>query len=356
MTNDESQNLIVNLISTITKKEKEDNLESLYTIFNKIFDNLKENYLSIKNNLKNDQIIMNSDQEDYKRQTVKLINLLFIVNNTRQKLDKPKEAELIPVQVLNNYHKESVKVGFQLPSDTKIKDLRKHISVKLLNNADENNISLWYRGNPLENDTVTLKDIKYEANGTIMIDRGAVNLFNYEPEHCKLNEQIGMIKMIFENFEDEVCKRGLRKNNYNIENTINFFMEENSVNNILKEIEDEQGVVVGVLETEKVQLHKEIFTNDRLDLLMDLLDLYDFEINKNIWQLLSAIKYSAETKIAELTDLNSLNFVNIFDVDRPNKLLLNLRLLNYLIFNDKFFINLSASILDVRKIDIYISN
>ena len=352
LTNDESQNLIVNLISIITKKE--DNIESLYVIFNKIFDNLKENYISIKKNsgkinIMTDQLLINNNQnEDFNQQTVKLINLLFIVNNTRQKLDRPKESEVISVQFLNNFLGDSVKVASQLPSDTTIKDLRKHVSTKFLNNADENNISFVYKGNHLENDKVTLKDIKYENNGTILIYKGKVNLFSYEPDEMQLFEMISTIKSIFENCDNEVCKRGLKKNNFNVEHTINFFMEEINLQNIQREIEDE-GVIMGNLENEKAVLHKEIFTNDRLDLLLDLLNLYDVDINKHIWLLLSAIKYSTETKIAELVDINIINFSSVFDISKPNKLLLNLRLLNNLIFGDKFFINMTTSTLDVSN-------
>ena len=151
-----------------------------------------------------------------------LLNLLFIVNSTRQKIDKPKE-EMLVISIHSVYFSNDTKQSkLTMSSETTIKELKREIITKILfpNNdkppIEESYLMLFYKGRILNNDKVNLKDIKFENNGKIIVNKSDVSMDVSDIEESKLLELVNNIKFMFE-LDDEVIKRALKKNSYNLE-------------------------------------------------------------------------------------------------------------------------------------------
>jgi ubiquitin C-terminal hydrolase len=340
----ESQALLVNLISTIAKRP--DNKDSLLFIFNKIFSNLEIFYAELKVLSSNKGLDAEGYFNKFEEQTKRLLNLLFIVNSTKQKFDKPKE-EIVNITIQNSFFNNDVKkTNLPVSLDITIKELKAAIINKVLypnTNNDPNNkppidesyIMLIYRGSILRNEKLSLRDLKFENNGIIFVNKGDESSGEVEIDEGRLNELVCNIKFMFE-FDDEIIKRALKKNAYNPDDTVIYLTDENNINTINREIQEENMIPINDVQA---KLNIELFNIEKIDLLIGLLDLGITSINKNIWQLFSAIKFP-NSIIESITEPGLINFKDIFDINKPNKLLLYLRLINCLIFNDKFFSNL----------------
>jgi ubiquitin C-terminal hydrolase len=341
----ESQTLLVNLISAAAKRS--DNRESFLFIFDKIFSNLETYYKELTILHNNKLFNIDSNFNKFEEQTKRLLNLLFIVNSTKQKIDKPKD-EMVTLNLHNSFFSNEVKrTTISVSSEITIRELKTIIINKFLypnetndpNNKppiDESYVMLIYRGSILKNERLNLRDIRFENNGIIFVNKQDESLNEIEIDEVRLNELVCNIKFMFE-FDDEVIKRALKKNNYNPDDTVIYLTDENNINNINREIQEENTIPINDAQN---KLNIELFNTDKINLLINLLDLDIISINKSIWQLFSAIKFP-KSVVEGLIDPGLINFTYIFDFSKPNRLLLYLRLINCFIFNDKFFTNLT---------------
>lgn len=337
----ESLEMIVNLINSISKGDETSKSSFIY-IFEKTFNCIGKYYDLLKNGDNVNQV--NVDQ------TIRLINLLFIVNSNKQKFEKIHECEIVNIKIINNFYQDGSRIQLSLPINSSIREIRKEVAKRLSNtgnntSVDENMVSLFYKGKILENERQSLRDVKFENNGNIIVAKSSGGNYysQIEIEEGRLVEMVGNIKIIFEEIDDEIIKIALKKNNYNIDDTIFYLTDENNVQTIARELAEQNSLNIQTNIPKSFTL--DMFSTDRLKLLLDLLNLNISKISSNIWQLLSAIKYP-ESFINDLIDSNQQNFSNIFDNSNPNMMLLNIRLLNCLIFNDKYMVNVS-------KVDVF---
>lgn len=420
----DAKNLLVNLISTITKNEE--NAEALIIIFQKVFSDL-ENILSnlfnskiyqknslniinennlinnnllygdemnVKNKHINEDVVLNyseknmitenlEDENNYivnpksqnnleieisslkksEEKAIRLIKLLTTLNS-KQKLDKPKAAEIVTVNFHNSYYKDIKKVPMQLPINTKIKDLKQIIISKIIfpgiessgigdnqliqdykQFIDENSIMLLYKGKILNNNKFTLKDYKFDNNGIVNIHKGDVDSTEMEIDECTLKEYVGQVKFVFE-LDDEVIKRALKKNTYKIEDTIIYLTDETNIATIQMEIQEGNFCAVNDIEN---KLNIEIFKEKEVKMLLGFLNLFCESLSNEMWELLANIKYPSNL-ISGLIDNEIIKFSNIFRIEDLNNTLFNLKIINCLIFNDKFFTNI-GKLDDSKKLE-----
>ena len=135
----------------------------------------------------------------------------------------------------------------------------------------------------------------------------------------------------------------MKKNNYNLDETIYYLTDENNVQSIIRELNESN--TNNMASNNANTLTFDMFTVQRLELLLKFLDFNIPEISSNIWQLFSAIKFP-DVIINNIIDTNLIDFTRIFDYQNINMMLLNIRILNCLIFNDKFTMN-------IAKLDVY---
>ena len=150
----------------------------------------------------------------------------------------------------------------------------------------------------------------------------------------RLNEEYEKIKVIFPTLDEDVIKLSVKKNRGNTEDTIMYLTEETNINNLKKEIEENK-------KKEKMELKKKAkkeeeniipFEEDKINLLFEILNQEDDLINEEIWKLLGSIKYPdniINTAISE-------ELMNVISEPNLYKMLLNLKLVNSLVFDDKF--------------------
>ena len=340
----ESLQLIVNLINSISKGD-ETSKSSLIYIIEKTFTSLGKYFdlLSYEGNLEN----VNSDQ------AIRLINLLFIVNSNKQKFEKIHESEIVNIKIIDNFTNDINKIQFQLPLDTPIKEVRCQVAKKFKSSnnigsnmiIDEAMITLFYKGHILENDRQSLRDVKFENNGNIIVAKssGGTHFTPMDIEESRLADLVSNIKIIFELIDEEIIKVALKKNNYNLDETIYYLTDENNVQSIIRELNESN--TNNMASNNANTLTFDMFTVQRLELLLKFLDFNIPEISSNIWQLFSAIKFP-DVIINNIIDTNLIDFTRIFDYQNINMMLLNIRILNCLIFNDKFTMN-------IAKLDVY---
>jgi ubiquitin C-terminal hydrolase len=367
----DAQKMLVTIISSLAKKDDENCRNSFIAIFEKIFLNLNQFYYELNQSISGANPVNESQIVD---KTNKLISLLFIVNSTKQKLDKPSSVP-VTLNIQNFYNgADGKKTPLNLNSETTVKELKQAIIYKIILGKDDSNpninmninqvnsnsrslieestLMLLSKGRILKNDRLTLRDLKLENNALIMVHKGgeADTAINIDISEEKINELVMNLKFMLENIEDEVIKRALKKNSYSPDDTVVYLLDETNIMSIRQEIQEENSMPTIDVET---KFNYELFNEDKLKLLIDFLDLHNSTLNKNIWQLLSALKFP-EKVLMSLTEPGILNFSNIFDITKPNKLLLYLRLISCLIFNDKFFSNVKK--LDENKISEWKTN
>ena len=226
----EAKKLLVNLITTITKNDE--NAEALIMIFEKVFcdlENLLECLYDHNNSLMQENLNVKNFSQKNEEKTIRLVKLLSTLNS-KQKLDKPKNVEIVTVILQNSYNKEMKKTPMQLPIDIKIKDLKQIIISKILSPNGENNnimqdykqfidestIMMLYKGKILNNDKFSLKDYKFDNNGIINIHKGENYSTEIEVDENTMKEYVNQVKFVFE-LDDEIIKRALKKNTFKIE-------------------------------------------------------------------------------------------------------------------------------------------
>ena len=83
-----------------------------------------------------------------------------------------------------------------------------------------------------------------------------------------------------------------------------------------------------------------MFTEEKLNLLISLLDMNKSDINDAVWKLLSSIKIPKNIKDM----IKEKKYEMIFTEENKNKLLLYLRIINSVIFNNENFCEIDESI------------
>jgi hypothetical protein len=200
---------------------------------------------------------------------------------------------------------------------------------------EENTILLIYKGKILNNDKFTLKDYKFENNGIVNIHKGENYSNEIEIDEKTLKEYISQVKFICE-FDDEIIKRALKKNTYKIEDTIIYLTDEQNVASIQTEIQEENFFAMNEI---GIKLNIEIFKEKEVNMLLGFLNLYCENLSKEMWELLSNIKYPSNL-ISCLIDNENIQFSKVFSIDDLNLTLFNIKIINCLNFNDKYFTNI----------------
>ena len=339
----DSLNIITNIIAVLSKKE---NNEEMYrTIIDKIFTEIEACYDLIAEANKYDKIeeIMGNKENklnDYIDCTKRLIQILSIINNKRTFIKF--ESEIINVQFMNCFSSsEGKKHYLHLSNDSTIKDIKTKIAAQVLNNPNlENNIILQHKSKILINNKQTLLDIKYEPSSVIIIFEGSFSNNQEPPSDAIIEDMISQIKIVFE-LNNNVIAKALGRNNYNIDESIIWLTEDINVLQIEKEIDDEANMNINQHCAEDNTEKLILFTETRFILIKRLLDLDIQALNNDIWKLISSIKVPSAI-ITRLTDSKQLDLNSIFDTSNINDLLINLKIINTLIFGDCSFHNIKA--------------
>ena len=349
----ESLDLLTNILSVASEK-----LMNRKKILDKIFIFLKNNLNKIKND------------NEIKTQIIREIKLISIINNTKVKdiYDENDKNNIIQINIINKLIKENDDnldiCQLKVSKIMKIKELKNEIMNKVI--LTEKNIKLYNQQNKLEGISLffTADEIKQEFNkkgvslkfqNQDLDDNSTLSDFNINNDDCiqisvaekifnqiyeiqiseeKLNEEYEKIKGIFSGLDEEIIKLAIKKNRGNAEDTIMFLTEENKINAIKKELEENKKKEKNELK-KKVKKEQEYIIaleEDKINLLFDLLNQEDNLINEEIWNLLGSIKYP-DNLIERATSEELMNIIY-----EPNlyKMLLNIKLVNSLIFDDKF--------------------
>ena len=203
-----------------------------------------------------------------------------------------------------------------------IEDLKKEVY--------KSNILINYKNKVLQ-DEYTLADYNLENDSNLVILKGSGYIEEeYKPTEEELKAGYETIRLVFgENlyFNEEVMKASIIKHKGNSEEAALYLTESENVTNLQKEIEKKKKGVeqkddeIVCLEEDKINLLIEILSNNT-----------DEEMSNNIWQLLSEIKYP-ESIIRKIIgeELES-----ILKENNLTKLILFLKLINSLVFDDNF--------------------
>ena len=346
----ESLDLLTNILNVASEK-----LTNRKKILDKIFDFLTKNLNKIKR------------EKDVKTQIIREIKLISIINSTKVKdfYDEEDKNSIIQINIVNklanfNDDIENLNVNKYM----KIKDLKNEIMNKII--LSEKNINIYNQRQSLENLSINFSadDIKQELNkkginirykDQDLDDNSTLNDYNVAnddviqitenikkmnqimeiqiPEE-RLNEECSKIKGIFSSLDEEIIKLSIKKNNCNTEETIMFLTEEKNINNLKKEIEEKK-------KKEKIEMNKKAkkeeeniipLEEDKINLLFEILNQEDNLINVEIWKLLGSIKYPDNI----INIATSEELMNIISEPNLYKMLLNIKLVNSLIFDDKF--------------------
>ena len=193
------------------------------------------------------------------------------------------------------------------------------------------NILLHYKTKVLQEDEYTLADYKVEKDSNLVIFKGAgYTEKEYVPTEEELNRGYATIREVFADnlyFDEEVMKTSIIKHKGNADEAAIFLTNQDNVKNLQKEIEDKKKGLeqkdeeIMSLEEDKINLLIEILSNNN-----------DKEIQDNIWQLFSEIKYPDSI----INKIIGEELSVILNEGNYNKLLLHLKLINSLVFDDNF--------------------
>ena len=142
------------------------------------------------------------------------------------------------------------------------------------------------------------------------------------------------INSIFPNLDEELIKLSINKNHGNTEETIMFLTEEKNIIDLTKELEEKKAKEKNDLKKKNKKEEDLIipFEEGKINLLFDILNQEDNLINEEIWKLLGSIKYPDDL----INTATSEELMNVISEPNLYKMLLNLKLVNSLVFDDKF--------------------
>ena len=374
----EALNILINILELASQ-----NIEGRIYYNNIIFNFMETN----KNNIQNNQKIKNAFIRN-----LKLISVINGAKITKNILDNKNDS--IDLLIQNNYfttqvNAETVK-QIKVPKNIKVKNFKELIinnilctenNLKLYNNlvnsnnnyasnmqnnaimntdnnnniistsSDPNDIILEknitsldelkkeiYRTNILVQfrtkilqDEYTLADYNIENNNNLTILKGSGYVEEeYKPTEDEFKSGFEAIKLIFgENlyFSEEVMKASIIKHRGNSEDAALYLTVPENVQILEKEIEEKKKRVqqnddeIMCLEQNKIELLLDVLNNNN-----------DPEINRNIWQLFSEIKYPDDL----IKKIIGEEFEKILSANNVNYMILFLKILNSLVFDDNF--------------------
>ena len=346
----ESLDFLTNILSVASEK-----LTNRKKILDKIFDFLKKNLNRI------------NKEKEVKTQIIREIKLISIINSTKVKdfYDEDDKSSIIQINIVNKLANFNDDIdNLCVNKYIKIKELKNEIMNKII--LSEKNVETYNQRQSLENLSIHFsaddikqelnkKGIKIKYNNQDLEDYSTLNDYNVVngdviqitegmkkmnqmiemqvPEE-RLNEEYSKIKGIFTSLDEEIIKLSIKKNNCNTEETIMFLTVESNINTLKKEIEEKK-------KKEKIEMNKKIkkeeeniipLEEDKINLLFEILNQEDNLINTEIWKLLGSIKYPDNI----INTATSEELMNIISEPNLYKMLLNIKLVNSLIFDDKF--------------------
>ena len=349
----ESLEILTNIL-TISAES----LENRRKMLDKIFEFLKKNIEKVK-----------SDNE-IKNYIIRELKLLFIINSTKVTniYDPNLPENNIEIYIQNNFsHPNEDLEPYKVFKGIKIKELRSKILNDILlseksqkqhnqissvlnmhfsndyfkQDIDKQGFILIFKNQVLqEENDIALSDYNVEDKDIIIIQSGSGDNNNNNnngmeiPEE-KLKEGVEQICGVFGNmYEEEIIKLAIKKNNGNVDDSIMYLTDENHIELLKKEIEQNKKKLQEQKSKNVVKKEEYIIPleEDKINLLFDLLNEEDNLINDEIWKLFSQIKYP-DSIINKATGLELMTVIS-----EPNlyKMLLNLKLVNSLVFEDKF--------------------
>jgi len=191
-------------------------------------------------------------------------------------------------------------------------------------------ILLYYNEKKLKNE-FTLAEYGINTGEIILLlNRGSVGLEadNFTLTDAQLKEGLKQIKVVFnDKFTDDLIKEALNKNKGDIENTIIFLTEEKNVENLKEELQ--------IKKEDEPKKKEEQFCLDvkQFNLLLNILNEEDSQLNDSIWDLFSEIKFEDEFISNSIEN----EFGKIFEEKNMNKVILILKIINSVIFDDNTF-------------------
>ena len=190
-------------------------------------------------------------------------------------------------------------------------------------------IVLYYNDKILKNQ-YTLSEYGINSGEIILLlNKGAMGL--NEDEFTLTEEQLKegyeQIKVVFnDKFNEDIMKEALIKNKGDVQNTIIFLTEENNVESIKTEVERQK-------KEEPKKIEEQFCLEEyQFNLLLDILNEEDSQLNDTIWDLFSEIKFQDEFISDNIEKLE-----NILEEKNLNKIILILKIINSVIFDDKTF-------------------
>ena len=191
-------------------------------------------------------------------------------------------------------------------------------------------IVLYYNDKILKNQ-YTLSEYGINSGEIILLlNKGAIGLTEEEItlSEEQLKEGYEQIKLVFnDKFNEDIMKEALIKNKGDIQNAIIFLTEENNVESIKAEVERQKK------EEPKKMEEQFCLEENQFNLLLDILNEEDTQLNDTIWDLFSEIKFQDEFIIDSIEN----KFDNILEEKNLNKIILILKIINSVIFDDKTF-------------------
>ncbi len=344
----ESLEIITNILNIFAQ-----NIKYRQKILDKYFELLKKNKEKIKND------------NEIKNYIIRILKIISIINSTKviNKLDPNDPENMIEIKVRNNYFNEDTPFRpLQVFKGIKVKDLKNEITNKIIltqetldeySQSIQINLHLDFDLNDLREqmkhkeliikykdytlqDELTIYDYDIEKDDCLIVYSGQNINLNKECELSeeKLKEGYEQINGIFNGMhEKELIILALKKHNGNVENTIMYLTEEGNIEDLKKEIErnkkeEQQKKVVHKKEEEIILPLEEV----KINLLFDILNEEDNTINDEIWKLFSEIKYPDSI----INKATGVELVTVISEPNLYKMLLNLKLVNSLVFDDKF--------------------
>ena len=330
---DESLFLLNNIVSIVSE-----NIDDRKILFDDIFKEISiyQSYV-----LKN---------PEFKLVINKLLGLLFTLNGT--KINPVNENNnvnnMISIIIKNNYFKnDNNEKSIQVPKNIIIIDLKQNIIENILipngnntiidkeqlkKNIYQTGIILQCKGKILK-DNLKLSDYNLEENSKIIVFKDDPIFKGGEINNQNIQQNLIQLKNIFVDIEDEILIEALKKNNGLIEDTICYLTDENHnhIEDIKRDLEEKKK---NKFENKNDNNNNLNFTEEKINLLLSLLDLNEKSINFFIWKLFSDVKFPDSIIKIILTK----DYKAIFnEKKKKNQILLLLKLINSIIFKDDFY-------------------
>ena len=324
-------------------------------MLDKIFEFLKKNIEKVK-----------SDNE-IKNYIIRELKLLSIINSTKitNIYDPNLPENTIEIYIQNNFYQpEEDLEPYKVFKGIKIKELRNKIlndilfsekSQKQYSQMSPINFSAEYIKQEIlkqgfnlvcknqvlqEENDLALSDYNVEDKDIVLIQSGSGDNNNNNNNGMEIPEEqlkkgYEQICGVFGNmYEEEIIKLAIKKNNGNVDDAIMYLTDDQNIETLKKENEQNKKKIQEQ-KSKNVVKKEEYFMpleEDKINLLFDLLNEEDNLINDEIWKLFSQIKYP-DSIINKATGLELMTVIS-----EPNlyKMLLNLKLVNSLVFEDKF--------------------